>query len=324
MAPKGKPHTPPLPPGRPPANARVPGEQKGMLPEDPKDRILIWVSIVGLVVVFYLLFFWESYSAFKGAKVVGILRTDRMVRRRHSRTLHWHDLKRQDTVFFQDIVYTPKDSQATVTFSDGRTLDLKPDSMVQFDELTVDGIQITLFDSGEKQKENREFFRLVPYPKVVKTNLLTDPGPLELRQSEFGDRIKKHMGEPVGLARLRKVGKVPFALDRLTDYQVVLLRPENQVFDIRVSRWIQALWTVIPLGSVKYELQMSQDDSFGEFVTHKAKSNQLVVQFENPGKYYWRIKAIRGDEVSYSKAGAFVMSRSNGVKSRMLTNERKK
>lgn len=321
MAPKGKMTKPPLPPGRPPVDAR---EQAGLLPEDPKDRILIWISAIGLVVVFYLLFFWENYSGFKGAKVVGILRTDRMVRRRHARTLHWHDLKRQDTVFYQDIVYTPKDTQAVVTFADGRTLDLKPDSMVQFDELTVDGIQITLFDPAERKKENREIFRLVPYPKIVKTNLLTDPGPLELRQSEFSDRLKKHVSEPVDIARPRKVSRVPFELDQLSDYQVVLLRPENQVFDIRASRWVQALWTPLPFSSVKYEMQLSSDDSFGTFSTHKAKQNQLVVQFENAGKYYWRVKAYRGDEATYSKVGVFVMSRSGGGKSRMLSSERKK
>jgi hypothetical protein len=71
-----------------------------------------------------------------------------------------------------------------VTFVDGRTLELRPDTMVQFDESTVDGIQITLFDLG--------LFRLIPYPKVKRSDLLPDPRPLD------GVRLGEPLGDPLG------------------------------------------------------------------------------------------------------------------------------
>jgi len=325
MANPSRKKTPALPPSRPPAHmgSGTPGPagEPGFLPEDPKDRILIWVSVTGLLVVFYLLFFWDNYAGVKDAKVVGVLRTDRSVRRRHSRTLHWHDLKRQDTVYFQDIVYTPKDTQAVVTFADGRTLDLKPDSMVQFDELTVDGIQITLFDLPEKMKQQREFFRLVPFPKVVKTNLLADPSALELRQGEFSDRVRKHFARPLNLSRLARIDRVPFSLNRMTDYQIRLLRPENKVFDMRSNRWIQHIWTPLPVDGVKYEIQVSVEPSFGRYLTHKAKKYQLLIQYEKAAKYFWRVKGHKEDDFVYSKVGSFTFSETRGEKKRYMLNE---
>ncbi len=303
---------------------RAPVEQEiveksggGLLPEDPKDRILIFLSLAGLVVVFYLLFFWERSTLVNGGKVVGVLRTDRMVRRRHARNLHWHDLKRQETIYLQDIVYTPRGSQAVVTFADGRTLELKQDSMVQFDELTVDGIQITLFDLSDKEREQQDFFRLVPYPKIVKTNLLQDPGGLELRQSEYSDRLKKALSKPLEIARVKRTVMPRFVLDQLKDYTVRLVRPENKEFNLATNRWVQAVWTPVPLPDVKFELQISVDSDFGKFLTHRAKKNQLLVQFENPGRYYWRIKAIQGADHIYSRVGAFSLSYGGGIKRRI-------
>lgn len=301
------------PPGPPPAEVPLEignSEKRSWLPEEKGDRTILLFASLGLVAVLYLLFFYNPHGPLSNAVEVGTLRTDSMVRRRHAKTLYWHDLRREGIIYLRDIVYTPKDSMAIVTFKDGRTLELKPDTMVQFDEITVDGIQITLFDLS--------LFRLIPYPKVDRSNTLPDPRPLELRQGEFTARLTDKIKGPINLAKLRKIDLSPFILNRLSDYLVVLLRPENKVYNLKANRWLQTLWTPVPVDGVLYELQVGQDPAFKRYLAHRPKKNKLLVQFESTGKYFWRVKAHKDDEFVFSETGGFVLSDTAGERKRTI------
>lgn len=315
MKPQKKQKRPNLPPGPPDSaveiGSRTP-ERGGWMPEDRGDRFVFVTAVLGLAVVIYLLFFFEFRSRLTEANIVGKIRTDSTVRRRHAKTLHWHDVRGQDTIYLRDIVYTPRDTLAVVTFNDGKTLELKPDSMVQFDEVTSDGLQINLFDFTT--------FRLIPYPKTVRSTLLADPRPLELRHAEYTQRLDSRLKRGLNLERFRKLSPVSLVLDRLSDYTVILVRPENKTYNLSTSRWLQYVWTPIPLENVDFQLHISLDPQFRRFQTHRSKAYKLLVQFDSPNEYFWRIKATQGREHIYSNVGAFTFAEGKGLKKRVILN----
>lgn len=280
----------------------------GWLPEGAGDRAIFLAASLGLCAVLHLLFFHNPNAMLTESNVIAKIRTEKMVRRRHAKTLSWQAIQGEEKIFLRDIVYVPKDTVAFVTFLDGKTLELKPDSMVQFDETSVDGIEITLFDLVG--------FQITPYPKITRSVFLENPRPLELRHSEFSDRLTEHLQKNLNLSKFKPLKPSELVLNRLSDYDLVLIKPENKVYDISRNRWLQHLWTPIPLTDVKFELHTSLDPKFRRFQSQRPKAYKLIVQFDKPGEYFWRVKATRGTETLFSNVGSFTISEGRGTRKR--------
>jgi len=261
---------------------------------DPADYWLLIFSAIGSVVVVYLLFFTRTNFRFDG-KVVGVLKTDAEVRRRHERSLGWEEIGRDENLFRKDIVYTPKDTSAFIEFGDHRKIQLEPDSMIQLDDVTREQIQITLFSGKVK-------------------------GDVQIKaKSEWESRVQALLGKAHKPNPLREVVNVPIRLDRLEDFDIKLEKPTDEIYNLHANRWLPMRWSPLPVtGEVEYQLDVAKDPQFSTFLTYKTKHNELSVQFDDPGTYYWRVRAAREHEYRFSNLGKFKMSAKGGIGNRVV------
>jgi len=157
--------------------------------------------------------------------VVGQIKVQGSVRRRVARSLHWANLT-DGTVHLKDIVYTPRDSRAVVTFKNGKTLEMEPDSMVQFDELNSGEVEISLLNLGTN---------LLPVPKDSKMGFLSDIRSLELRQGELSARLAEYSRHDLGLKEPQKLKHHNFDSGRLSDFELRLLKTASGAIQFTIK-----------------------------------------------------------------------------------------
>jgi hypothetical protein len=247
-----------------------------------------------------------------------VLKTDARVRRRHERSLGWEEIGGDEKLFRSDIVYTPNETSAYIEFGDQRRIQLEPGSMIQLDDVSKEQLQITLFSGkvkGDVQIKSKPAFRLAPYPKVStkKRDLLPDPQALELLFSEWDSRVRQWLDHHPRRESLRSISAVSTQLDRISDYEITLVHPAEKTYNLGANRWLEMQWKGPPLkGEVEYQLDVAKDPRFSAVLSYKTKRNQLSVQFDDPGTYYWRVRVTRGREFNFSKVAQFSMSRTGG------------
>jgi len=272
-------------------------------PEYTSDRWLLGISLLGFLLSLYLLFFFTFHGELDESMKVGVLRTEKSVQRRHAKRLRWADIEAEGDIYFKDLVYVPKSTKAVVTLKNGRVLNLEPDSMVQFDEFLLDGIQISLFDFG--------LFRLMPYPRVKRLEGLPDPRPLELLHEQTTDRLRAQLKrsparEPLGTLD----ALVP--LDNCKDYDIRIISPLDEKFNLRKNQWLNLAWTPVPLKGVEYQIQVARRSDFKNALVHKTRSTRLVIQFDDQGTYFWRISAKCAIDANKSETHKFGMALKGG------------
>jgi len=116
---------------------------RNFLPDSAGDRLMLIIASIVLSVTGYYLFVQvPEIGIDKGAIAIGKIQTDKVVRRRHSGSLRWENISKEGTIYLRDVVYTPKDTWAEFAWSDKMSLRVEPESMVQFDKVNMDQVQI--------------------------------------------------------------------------------------------------------------------------------------------------------------------------------------
>ncbi len=293
------------------------------LPDERGDQIMMAIAGLGLLYVIFLLFFYERGSVTRSAQKVGVLKTDGVVKRRHAKTLHWLDVKGEGEIYLRDIVYTPKNTEATIVFNNNKSIKLEPETLVQFDEMTLDQIRITLMDGKVKgdavQKEgaiitSREtpLFKLLPYPKMHQIRLLPEPTLIVSRYQDWAGKLKLVMQRPTKLVVPSEISAEKFTLNRLKDFEIRLVAPGQERFNLRSHPWIRVEWTRLPLKGAEYVVEVSRDEAFHRAITLKTNDNHLQVQLSDEGSYYWRVRALLNTDEAISNVGHFSMTRVGG------------
>lgn len=283
------------------------------IPATWNDRFLV----LGALVIFALALFWlinyEPFSHGPGAaKVVGIVSTDGPIRRRHSGTLAWSDVDGESEIYFRDIVYTPSNVVALVKLEDGREVPLPPDSLVQFDEITVSNIEISLRETARKEG----VFRLIPLPKTQVSRFLPDPMGLEMLFDEIKQRTFKGLDRPLVTHPPIPVSEATaeFQLTEVQDFELKLITPVSfGVYKITTDQWLTMRWTQVPLEGISYQIEIARNPEFRRRLSYNSAKNQVNIQIDNPGLYYWRVRALREDLVMISPTWQFEMSLRGGV-----------
>lgn len=293
-----------------------------------KQEGLEWADkliLVGAVVLFLIstggLYFSQKATGLDpNAMELGELVTSGKVKRRHARSLHWQSFSGRSKVYLRDIIYTPKDSSAEFRWGGDQVLKLEPDSMVQFDEVTLNRVEIQLIEGKIKRdphtkgvlvREKQETIRLIPYPKT-KGFQFGLPSYDTLKKEI--EALDKRLAEVLTNSKLipfdSKIAKLDVA--SLSDYTVALLEPAQDKFNVNKNKWLQLKWKPIPLKSVNYQLEMSREETFERFVSHETTESTLAIQFEDPGNYFWRVKATAGNKTITSPVWKFSMVAAGG------------
>lgn len=281
---------------------------------DKRDKVLtVLAAILFLVAGYYLFFHEPDYVGITNAVEIGKLKpTQGFVRRRHARNLNWRTLKDSETLYLKDIVYVPKGMMAEIELAGKKKLTLESDTMVQFDEMTMDGIEITLFDGHVKGaaavvKRVQEIMPvLLPRKKTQMANQLTGLDALALRSSELqgrgGDFYQR-------LKNRRAVQTItaprPLALNRLEDYVLEPIRPKGGTNVVSGRNWIELTWTQVPLDGVEYVVQIAKDDDFEKFIRFPTTKQKTFIKLGASGTFYWRVVASLGKEKATSVAENF-------------------
>ncbi len=294
--------------GTPPSLAKIATPKKSNdddertpLLQSLQDKILILIAGISFVISGYFLFFGIPRSWFANMQVIGQIETSGSIRRRHSGTLSWQTLKGTNQIYLRDIVYVPKDGSASVKFGP-RSFTLPADTMVQFDESSTDQFEITLLE-----------LKTIPVPlalpvhKANLSNLLPELSAFELRLSELKERTFSSIYEAAQLQKAFPMLPNQFSLEKISDYEIRLVEPQPERYNLRAFRWMKMSWSPVPLEGVSYTLEVSKDSRFRRNLPYKTKTNKLLVQFDDEATFYWRVRGMKGNDETISEALSFTM-----------------
>ncbi|MBI4405284.1 MAG: hypothetical protein HY537_14065 [Deltaproteobacteria bacterium] len=281
------------------------------------DKLLLVVSTGVFVWLFYLLFF-QTHQAQKGeAQIIGTLQSETGVKRRHSGSLSWGEIKGEAPVYLRDIIYTPKNSTGKVTFNNRRTLELASDSMIQFDEVTTDSVEVSLIGGELKETgpekdvriAKREPLKILPIltRRAKQLAYLRDPEYLTKHLNSLKERIDQSVYKKPKLETLATQFQSTSGLDKLDYFELQIVQPRTNAMFSSSEKWIELLWTPIPVDGVRYELQVARDKTFKRMLVHKTVKHQLLLQFEDLGDYHLRVLAHKGKEHITSPPSAIVL-----------------
>lgn len=276
---------------------------------NPLDRIMLLVALA--------LAFLSSYFLFKPTEFnlvspvfIGEVETEGSVQRRPSRSLSWQTINGGSSIYLKDYVYTPKDTRAKVIFSNKSFIELEPDSLIQFDEILQDQIQISLLDSERKKKE--DFFSWLPSLAQKLTKRLRAVSPLEELRESYENEFKASLANLDSLSRVTNNVNQEIPTQLLQDFDLNLLYPKDERYNVLSNRWLEVEWTEIPLQGVSYQIDVSQTNDFRKKITYQTKKSKIKIQINDPGHYYWRVVAKQNEEKLESTVGHFAMTSRGG------------
>lgn len=277
-------------------------DERAPLLQSLQDKILILIAGISFLIAGYFLFFGMPRSWFANMQVIGEIESSTSIRRRHSGTLSWQTLNGTNKIYLRDIVYVPKDSTASVKFG-AKSFTLPADTMVQFDESSIDQFEITLLEL----KTNNTVPMALPVHKANLSNLLPELSAFELRLSELKARTFSSIYEAAQLAKAFPMLPNQFALEKISDYEIRLVEPQPERYNLRAFRWMKMSWSPVPLEGVSYVLEVSKDSRFRRNLPYKTKTNKLLVQFDDEATFYWRVRGTKGNDETISEALSFTM-----------------
>jgi hypothetical protein len=174
--------------------------------------------------------------------------------------------------------------------------------MVQFDENSTDSFQVTLLELKAEP-----LTIALPQHRTKLSQLLEDLGPLEVRLSDIRSRTLKSIFEPPTLGRAFPMSPNNFALNKISDFEIRLIEPATDRYNLRAYRWMKMAWTPVPVEEVQYTLEVSKDSRFRKMLPHKTRTNKLLVQFDDEATFFWRVRANKGDDEVLSESMSFSM-----------------
>ncbi len=282
--------------------------QKDLPERDLKDQIALVGAIVSLGVVAYLLFFAPSLNWIRNGTKVGNIEVKGVARRRHSESLTWSDIKGNEQVYMKDVIYVPKDTTATLILDNKKKVIVPPDTMFQVDQSTMEDLEIILKEAPAAP--------IIPVFAKIKraSSYIEGVANFELRLSELKQRTLDRVFTPVDLEAARPT-KAPeeFVASDFSDFSIRLVRPPLNKYNLAKNRWMLMTWTKLPFKDVSYVLQVSRDSEFKQVLHHSSKTNHLLIQFDEPRTYYWRVRGKKGNAEVVSDLGQFTMTEKGGL-----------
>ena len=299
------------------------------VPEERADRWLILLACLFILLTGYSLFFYQQTVGLSGdAVLIGTIQSDGPIRFRHARTLVWGVSQSDTDVFLRDTIYTPKGTTAEFQWNDKKFF-LEPESLVQFDEASLDKLEITLME-GKIRVDPKDAGALTISKPVADSifkfkegeiGYIPDINPLIIKHSELSSRTVDSLNKKLDLEPPRAVIVPKLFLNQLADYKVVLQSPESGEFRFDGRSLFNFSWKSIPLPNIEYFLHISDASNFKNSLTHSSRLQQLDILFDQPGEYWWKISARwRREEIeSSSRKAAFLKQGENKIPERALT-----
>lgn len=309
-----------------------------------QNRVTSAKSDIAGVLFAILLFLFSGYQLFyfsgesqvpPDAVQIGTLKTEGSIRRRHARTLHWGNVAHSGNVYVGDIIYTPKDTTAVVSWGKNETLGLEPDSMVQFDEITLDSVSIVLMEGKVKQspagaKKQRivvsvkekepDVFRVMPYPQTSTIErIFFEFASLENDKQVLDARLREILAQKTIIEKFVKLAATPDFNPEPSDFRILLNSEPQEKYNKGKDGWVTMSWKKMPIKDVVYQLEISREKNFERYLSHRTKNNELSIQFDDLGRYFWRVKAIQGSLESTSEVKQFTIG--DGSQPRDVTSD---
>jgi hypothetical protein len=269
------------------------------------DRLLvIGATALFCFALYRMVNYRPDYEGPGGLVAIGEVKTDTAVRRRHAGSLAWSEIEQQGPIFLRDLVYTPPGVVAEVVMEDGRHMPLPPDSLIQFDDITVSNLEITLKELATPKKP--PVFRLVPLPKTKQSVALADPIYLELEHSGLAKKNALSRMRGIILQGLKKLKPVSGEFEKVDSYEVKLAYPETGLnLPFKAGSHTKVVWTPIPNKNINYVVEFSLKDNFQNAIPFASKTNTADVSLDKPGKYFWRVTAIGKGAIVKSETRIF-------------------
>lgn len=276
-------------------------DERAPLLQSLQDKILIFLAGISFVIAAYFLFFGVPRNWFGTSTPIGEIQTSGNIRRRHSGSLTWQTVSGTKQIYLRDIVYIPKNETAHVKLGP-KEFTLPQDTMVQFDESSIDQFEVTLLEIKTTVAPIA-----LPVHKANLTNLLPELSGIELRLSEMKARTFSAIYESPPLAKAFPMSPNQFSLEKISDYEIRLVEPTPERYNLRAFRWMKMAWTPVPVEGVSYTLEVSKDSRFRRNLPYKTKTNKLLVQFDDEATFYWRVRGTKGTDETISEALSFTM-----------------
>lgn len=265
------------------------------------DRLLILLGLVGSLIFSWILIFVSTGSIdLSGVSEIGTLTTTKSVKQRHARALAWDSLVKQGNIYTRDLIYTPSGTSAEVTLKGQNVLYLAPETLVEFDPVSLNEFDIVLLRGKGKirnlanntEKEIRAEKKASSLIKAASAVALpfqyVEPKTWAKQQREkVKQALKKiQVSDVKPVKSLAEV--IPF---ELSDF-ILELQPINPMnTDAGQIPWYQMAWSQIPIPGVVYELEVSRNPNFQRTIQQTFKTSRAKVQFLENGIHYWRVVA---------------------------------
>jgi hypothetical protein len=290
-------------------------------PEDRQDKRMIAVALLMAAITGHFLFLYRSeFGAMEGAVFIGVLQSDNPVRIRHSRSLQWGTVEKGSRIYLKDTVFTPKNTVAEFQWKDKKII-LEPESLVQFDEASLENLEITLLEGSVKtdaqtkkvvkvakvQKPSTVFFKSKTLPYLADINSFVST------QSELSSRTLDRLSQKIKLEPILGVTVPKLSLNQLTDYRLVLKSPQSQTYELPQGAWFSFEWADLPFKDLGYEIQVDVSDKFEHPIGTKTRVSQAKILFESPRTYWWRVVATRKAQSFVSEAKSFILDIKKGA-----------
>ncbi len=295
-----------------------------------------WLALLSALVAclfIYVLFFYVGESARPNEAPIGEIISVKKIKQRHSGSLSWRVRSGVFPVYLKDVIYVPKDAAAIFKL-DGEEITIPENTLVQLDSNSLESIKINLLQEKNPELLKQKKWDLLPRgmtpkraaqtpapvpaaPKPLIPEAKETPKPAQLpsladieamlnkakdlkeKRKDLTKKKEREQTVPVPPPR-------PFG-DDLTDYWIELISPKKEEFDFKSHRWMKLSWKPIPLKGVEYSVEISKDEKLSKVVTYPTSQSKALVLFEEPAKYYWRVKAKRGGSAIVSELSSFVL-----------------
>lgn len=99
---------------------------------DNFTKVLVGISILGIALGIYSLFFYKASESERNPadKIASVIKPNNDTRLKRSGNIHWFPVSQDVDAFEQDVIFTGKDSLATIKFNNGAEVKLLPMSLI--------------------------------------------------------------------------------------------------------------------------------------------------------------------------------------------------
>jgi hypothetical protein len=307
-------------------------EAPSALPEPPEElastrRGLYLAAAAGVVALAVLGYFLLRSPAPKPepppqqvSRAARFTAIEGSVKVKHVGTFEWIDATERTLLRQNDLVRTGAGSSAKVTFFDGTTVNVRPDSLITIEESFEDpstrrrrvALDITSgevnFETGQRNVRASSTEFSTPTIRVRQGEMaaggirVAETGHSDVRQFRGSGEVETKAGDVVQLASREalKVDATGKASEKLAlPGMPELVAPPNraEIGYVNPSREATLLtWNPVP-GATAYRVMLDYTDAFNRPLVDQRgiQRNAVELQGLEPGRYYWRVSALGDD-----------------------------